>query len=146
MSQNKSDSLFAIYYVFNAVSIDPLILSSGTNDYNHKTFLFNDVDLPHGEYTIKMKMNCWLTPGGNFPEPVITLKDNASAVVLRTVSRAYYDYRNSWETHKHFKNDSTKIEDFIYVPLIGEPQEMYTNIENGLGVFVSFSEDYFLLK
>ncbi len=138
------------YYYFNytsdAVSLDPIILASGTTDYNYTTFLFNDANIAHEEYTIAMKMYGYMTSGGGrYSKPIITLQDNIHAAVLRTVSKAYYDYRNSWVKHQRFKNDSTQVEDFIYVPLIGEPQEMFSNIENGLGIFVAYNQDYFTL-
>lgn len=138
------------YYYFNftsdAVSIDPIILASGTTDYNYATFLFNDANIAAEEYTIAMKMHGYISAGGGgYTKPIITLQDNIHAAVLRTVSKAYYDYRNSWDKHQRFKNDSTKVEDIIYVPLIGEPQEMFSNIENGLGIFVAYNQDFFTL-
>jgi hypothetical protein len=144
--QRKHDSIYVIDYESMAASIDPLILSSGTTDYNFHTFLFNDASLTTNEYTLSMKMIRGLTGGGNFKNPVVTIRDNSHAAVFRTVSRAYYEYRNSWEKHQHFKNDSIRTEDFIFVPLMGEPQDMYSNIENGLGIFVAFSQDFYLFN
>lgn len=142
----SQDSLYYIYYESMAASIDPLILSSGTTDFNFHTFLFNDASLTTNEYTLKMKMINATSPGGDFKNPIVTIRDDVHAAVLRTGSHAYYDYRNSWEKHQYFKNDSITKDDFIYVPLMGEPQDMYSNIENGLGIFVAFSQDYYFFN
>jgi hypothetical protein len=128
------------------VSVDPLISASGTSDFNHYTYLFNDAMIEESEYAIFMKMQRAYSGGGIYPQPVIHDRERAYAAVLRTVSKAYYDYRGSWEKHQYFKNDSRKVEDIIYVPLIGEPQEMYSNIENGLGIFVAYSQSYYVLN
>jgi hypothetical protein len=146
VDQWKYDSIYVINYESIAASIDPLILSYGTTDFNFYTFLFNDASLTTNEYTLTMKMIRGVTAGGNFKNPVVTIRDKSHAVVLRTVSMAYYEYRNSWEKHQHFKNDSIGTGDFIFVPLMGEPQDMYSNIENGLGIFVASSQDYYLFK
>jgi hypothetical protein len=142
INQWKQDSIFWIFFESTTVIVDPIILASGKNDFNYTTFLFSDATIPEGDYTIAMKMVSGETPGGSFEKPIITIRDKASAVVLRTVSKSYYDYRSSWEKHQYFKNDSTKVEDFIFIPLVGEPQEMYSNIENGLGIFAAYNQDY----
>jgi hypothetical protein len=146
VNQRKYDSIYQIYFETNAASIDPIILASGTTDYNFTTYLFNDASLTTNEYTLAMKMVHAISPGGEFKNPIITISDNAHAAVLRTGSRAYYEYRNAWEKHQHFKNDSIQTGDFIFVPLMGEPQDMYSNIENGLGIFVAFSQDFYLFN
>jgi len=146
VNQWKHDSIYQIYFESTAASVDPIILASGTTDYNFTTYLFNDASLTTNEYTLAMKMVNAISPGGEFKNPIVTIRDKAHAAVLRTGSRAYYEYRNSWEKHQHFKNDSIQSGDFIFVPLMGEPQDMYSNIENGLGIFVAFSQDFYLFN
>ncbi|NLU39739.1 MAG: DUF4249 domain-containing protein [Bacteroidales bacterium] len=147
MNQRRNEDLnYNFDFEASAVSIDPLIQASGTADYNSITYLFSDATVSESEYTIAMKMINYITGGGEYAKPIITGTVRVHAAVLRTVSKAYYDYRCSWEKHQCYKNDSTKIEDIIYVPLIGEPEEMYSNIENGLGVFVAYNQDYYILR
>ncbi len=140
------DSTYYFDFEADAVGDDPLIQAAGTTDYNSYTFLFSDAPVVESEYTIALKMINCSTGGGKYSIPIITDRDNVDAAVLRTVSKAYYDYRSSWEKHQRYKNDSTMIEDLIYVPLIGEQEEMYSNIENGLGVFVAYNQDYYILN
>jgi hypothetical protein len=146
VDQWKHDSMYVIDYESIAAGIDPIILASGTTDYNFTTYLFNDASLSTVNYTLSMKMVHATSSGGEFKNPIVTIRDKAHAAVLRTGSRAYYEYRNSWEKHQHFKNDSIQSGDFIFVPLMGEPQDMYSNIENGLGIFVAFSQDFYLFN
>lgn len=142
--RNHIDSLFSIYYWSDAVNIDPLVLESGITDFKSATFLFSDATIADGEYSISMKMIDGLYNGGIFKDPVVPEKDNVDAIVLRTVSKAYYNYRCSWEKHRYFKNDIAKVENWTQIIMAGEPQEMFTNIENGLGIFVAYNQDAYL--
>jgi len=68
----------------------------------------------------------------------------AHYVELRSVSRAYYLFRKSWIRHTFNRGPSfTRFEiDYIYdTRLIGDPVEMYSNIEGGLGIFASYVVD-----
>jgi hypothetical protein len=144
--QSKSyiDSLYTISFLSEIVNVDPLILETGLTDFNSASFLFSDASIADGDYTISMRMISGLYYGGNYKEPIITIRDDANAVVLRTVSKAYFDYRCSWEKHKYFKNDIAKVESWTLIIMQGEPQEMYNNIENGLGIFVSYNQSAYL--
>lgn len=144
VDQSKSHSVYSIYFQSNAVNIDPIILASGITDFNSATFLFSDATIAEGGYTVSMKMINGLYYGGTFKDPIITTRDNARAAVLRTISRAYYDYRCSWEKHKYFKNDITKVENWTQIVMPGEPQEMYSNIQNGLGIFVAYNQNVYI--
>lgn len=142
----KNDSCWNIYFEALAESIDPVVESSGTTNYNFYTYLFNDAGMSTDGYTIYMKMMNGFTGGGTFSSPVVPLINNLHGAVLRTVSKSYYEYRASWGKHQFFKNDSSKIDDWIYIPLIGEPQDMFSNIENGLGIFVAYTQDFYPLN
>jgi len=61
-------------------------------------------------------------------------------VVLRSVSRAYYQYRKSWT--RHFYNQGTKglggsLSQLLF---LGDPTRMYTNVSGGYGVVVSHAQ------
>ncbi len=57
-------------------------------------------------------------------------------VVLRSVSRAYYQYRKSWT--RHFYNQGTKGPggDLNQLLFLGDPTRMYSNVNGGYGVMV----------
>lgn len=62
-------------------------------------------------------------------------------VVLRSVSRAYYQYRKSWT--RHFYNQGTKGlgGDLNQLLFLGEPTRMYSNVNEGYGVVVGYAKD-----
>ncbi|NVO32340.1 DUF4249 domain-containing protein [Hymenobacter lapidiphilus] len=62
-------------------------------------------------------------------------------VVLRSVSRAYYQYRKSWT--RHFYNQGTKglgggLNQLLF---LGDPTRMYSNVGQGYGVVVSQAQE-----
>ena len=62
-------------------------------------------------------------------------------VVLRSVSRAYYQYRKSWT--RHFYNQGTKGIDgnLNQLLFLGDPTRMYSNVGMGYGVVVGYAKD-----
>lgn len=146
-SWRKRDSTYWLSFFANDVIIDPLILSSNSNGFNFCTYLFNDFAIDKGLYTVNMKMNNSLGNSGKYKFPLLRdTPERCEAIVLRTVSQAYYKYRNSWVKHVYFQNNHEKVEDVIYLPLVGEPQEMYSNVKNGYGVFVAYNQDYVVVN
>lgn len=59
-------------------------------------------------------------------------------IVLKNVSRNYYEYRKSLEAH--FFNQNVDREN-IYELFKGDPVELYSNITNGLGIFAGYTQD-----
>lgn len=146
-SWNADDSVCRVSFARDAVTVDPLISSSNSNEFNFCTYLFNDSDWTGGRYTLHMKMNKGQWGSGEYKLPLLhDCPKTCRAVVLRTVSRAYYDYQNAWGKHNRHKNDDKKIDDIIYLPILGEPTEMFSNVENGFGVFVTYNQEYFIVK
>jgi len=104
---------------------DPVILNEGDKDYSPKSYFFSDELFDGSEYTIHIRK----TGYG---------KGIKTGATLRSVSKNYYLYRKYYTRHAH--NQQTGVEsrdDFLYM---GEPQNMYTNIENGYGIFAGFQE------
>lgn len=97
--------------------------------------------------------NCNDTPGEKvlfsdelFKDKTLRLSIYAASVYetptikLRNVSKTYYDYFKSLETHLGNQNILTlddKPFDLLFTPL---PTELYSNVENGLGVFAAYAE------
>lgn len=59
-------------------------------------------------------------------------------IVLKNVSRNYYEYRKSLEAH--FFNQNVDREN-IYELFKGDPVELYSNVNNGLGIFAGYTQD-----
>ncbi len=62
-------------------------------------------------------------------------------VELRSVSRAYYQYRKSWT--RHFYNQGTKGPggDLNQLLFLGDPTRMYSNVDMGYGVVVGHAQE-----
>jgi len=59
-------------------------------------------------------------------------------IVLKNVSRNYYEFRKSLEAH--FYNQNVDREN-IYELFKGDPVELYSNVYNGLGIFAGYTQD-----
>jgi|GEM_PF-1719683 len=108
---------------------DPVLLNEGDKDYYPASYFFSDELFNGNEYTIRIRRS------GQSNNSNGTGKIYSS---LRSVSKSYYLYRKYYTRHAH--NQQTGIgslDDFLYM---GEPQNMYTNIENGYGIFAGFQE------
>ncbi|UOQ55001.1 DUF4249 domain-containing protein [Hymenobacter cellulosivorans] len=77
------------------------------------------------------------TGGGSSGPP--TTRD--PLLVLRTVSRAYYQYRKSWT--RHLYNQGTKGDTYNLNQLLflGDPSTMYSNVAGGYGVVAGYSQN-----
>jgi len=127
------------------VKNDPVLSAEGLDGYSFRSLVFSDRLIEKQTYTFNFKFG--LGSGGSFKEPIIfTGQKRVNAAVLRSVSRAYYNYRKSWIKHWFGKNDSFKVEEALYIPLLGDPSEMYSNIDGGLGVFAAFSQTHFIIE
>lgn len=63
---------------------------------------------------------------------------NEPIIVLRNVSRNYYEYRKSITAHIYNQNSQR---DDVYNLFKSDPLELYSNVSNGLGIFAAFSQD-----
>lgn len=138
-----SDSVFHLRFTSSLFISDPLFEEAGVNDNLYFSFLFNNKSINSQDYTLKFTARPYGTGSyTTYKESLFFNKMIGDVAVLRTISKSYFDYRLSWSKHKMFQNDSMKIEYLITLPLLGEPSEMYSNIENGLGVFIAYNQHY----
>jgi len=113
---------------------DPIILAEGDLQYHPQSFFFSDI-------TINGQSTSLTIPYGS---------DND--IELRTTSKNYYLYQKYWVKHlynqQNDNNASNATYEFDVLPLLfmGEPVEMFTNIENGLGIFAGYSADRWYTK
>lgn len=111
----------SINQTFNISS--PVITLDNENDPNSPgTILFTD-ELFNGE---KLALNIFVS---SYDTPII---------VLKNISRNYYEYRKS--INIHFYNQNVERYD-IYNMFKGDPVELYSNVSNGLGIFAGYTQD-----
>ncbi|OFX82635.1 MAG: hypothetical protein A2W99_06680 [Bacteroidetes bacterium GWF2_33_16] len=110
---------------------DPVLINEGLLDYLPTTMFFSD-ELFDGEiYTLRFK---------DFANENTSLTSFNSDIYaeLRSISKSYYLYRKSYTIHAF--NQQTNYEDLHDFLYSGEPQNMYTNVNNGFGIFVGYNK------
>ncbi len=118
------------YYEVLVVGNDALIINHPAVSYNNNDDAGNKVLFSDELFKDKtLRLSIYAAYVSNTP----TIK-------LRNVSKIYYDYFKSLTTHLHNQNvlilDDRPI-DLLLRPL---PTELYSNVENGLGVFAAYAE------
>ena len=127
------------------ISDDPVIIAEGDLDYHPRTIYFSD-KLFNGEQssiTIKLLM------AYNYDWFLNYSEDFETIAVLRSVSYAYYQYKKTWWRHLYNQGidlDIQSTDEFRAFLFTGEPVNMYSNVQNGYGIFAGFSESSIVLR
>jgi hypothetical protein len=110
---------------------DPVLMNEGDQDYHPTSFFFSD-DMFNGEsYTLRIKHGVGYSQNGEI------IKVFPLYATLRSVSRTYYMYRKYYTRHAYTQQSQNEFLDLIFK---GEPQNMFTNVENGYGIFAGYCE------
>lgn len=67
--------------------------------------------------------------------------NNPTFTVLYNISEAHYLYLKSWTKHKYLQQSAEGLDNWWENLFKGEPIDMYSNVENGYGVFMSRTTD-----
>ena len=67
-------------------------------------------------------------------------------LVLRSTSRAYYQYRKSWTRHLYNQGSKGDTYDLNQLLFLGDPSTMYSNINGGYGVVVGYAAQSVILR
>lgn len=118
---------------------DPAILAEGDWDYKPTTFFFSDNLFNGKQYSLKI-------PGGGGSFDNDSTSVNGTYAVLKTVSKEYYLFRKYWTRHYFNQNNDQHLDDPLTLLFLGEPIEMYTNVQNGYGIFAGYSQAMKKLK
>jgi hypothetical protein len=142
------DSSFYFSFISHLFSSAPLFDETGIDyDMFFFSFLFSNQNINTQSYILNFTTRSIRTGSNNsYNDPILLNKVSGDVAVLRTVSKSYFDYRLSWNKHKMHQNDSLKIDDLLMLPLLGEPSGMYSNIENGMGVFIAYNQHYLKIE
>lgn len=107
------------YYIFKP---DIIIQNEGDWDFKPSTLFFSD------------KLFSGKT--GNFSF-IMSASDEYGYITLRSISKEYYYYRKYYTRHAYNAQlNSDGISNLLFT---GEPLDMYTNIQGGLGVCAAYS-------
>jgi hypothetical protein len=113
---------------------DKVVQNEGDWDYSPTTLFFSD-QLFNGK---KQQISFSIASGYGIINDVWTsnLEENGY-VLLRSISKEYYLYRKFYTRHSfNSQIHSDGIRNLLFT---GEPLDMYTNVEGGLGIVAAFS-------
>lgn len=79
----------------------------------------------------------------NGQPPVVTTRP--PRLVLRSISRAYYQYRKSWTRHLYNQGSKGDTYDLNQLLFLGDPSTMYSNVSGGYGVMVGYAAQSVIL-
>ena len=66
-------------------------------------------------------------------------------LVVRSVSRAYYQYRKSWTRHLYNQGAKGDTYDLTQLLFLGDPSTLYSNVNGGFGVVAGHSTQSLIL-
>jgi len=107
-------------------ALDPVFINEGDVSYHPSTHYFSD-ELFNGK-SYNFSIVSWLSQNAGW-QPTI---------VLKSVSRNYYLYRK--HLTRHFATQPTLDLEVGALIFKSEPQQMYSNIKNGVGIFAGYAE------
>jgi hypothetical protein len=143
-SPNEFRNDYTISFQIYPVIADPVLRADSELDYWVFTYLFTDNFFNGTNYLMKNK---FLAAGvqGKFTNQFVPT-DYDKYAILRTTSLAYYNYRKSWIRHSNNQQIGNKIEEPLFMTLIGDPTPMYSNVEGGYGIFAAYNQTYYKLQ
>ena len=108
---------------------DPTLIADANWNYAPSTLFFSDAlfNGMSGEVSFNMK---W----GGYP----TAGDSPYYIELRNISSSYYQYLKSWSVHRFNQNSTQNTQDPLTLLFQGDPVELYTNVNNGYGIFGAY--------
>lgn len=119
------------------ISLDiPVLKNEGDIDYEPSSIFFSDELFNGNEFSININM--YMGFGRNGENGTQIEPPGKLYVILRSTSYNYYKYRKLWTRHYHNQNQGI---DFYQDLFRGEPITMYTNVENGNGIFAGYSQN-----
>ncbi|MBE9468027.1 MAG: DUF4249 domain-containing protein [Bacteroidetes bacterium] len=130
--------------IFNFIVNDPILISEGDLDYEPSTFFFSD-NLFNGK-TAKIKLGYYGGYDPHYMDGQLVQEIKHLYVILRSVSKSYYNYRKYWTRHSYNQNTNEHFDDPETLLFFGESLPMYTNIKNGYGIFAGYSSDIKKIK
>lgn len=109
---------------FDNVLNDPVFFNEDLSQYVPESMVFSDNLFEDSQYTLKA--NFWNQRYGDE-------EDMTYSIFFRSVSKNYYEYRKTLIKHRDFQEGG-------FWELEIAPVEMFSNVENGLGIFACFQE------
>ncbi len=128
------DSTYVYVQNANIFSYDEIIKNENILDYEPQKIVFSDTLFNGQKTTINFLYHpSWLMQSSDGTSNIFTYGKYRLIYSLKTISKEMYFYRKS--LIKHIYNQQTDN-----IEILGDPVQMYSNVNNGYGIFASFNE------
>ncbi len=114
--------------------IDPVVLNEGDWGYNPYSIYFSDELFRGKKYGFKCTIRSGVHTSGTIEHDQLIDK---AATYLKNISYSYYKYRKSYT--RHISNAGIQSDGVLILLYIGDPVDMYSNVNGGLGVIASYN-------
>lgn len=136
---------YIIDFQIYPVIADPVLRSDSELDYWVFTYVFTDNFFNGTNYLMKNKFLS-AAVGGEFANQFVPTDSEDKYAILRTTSLAYYNYRKSWVRHSNNQQIGNRVEEPLFMTLVGDPKPMYSNVKGGYGIFAAYNQIYYKLE
>ena len=131
-SSNPSDPTVQPTQTSRIIQLDdPTLLSDSNWDFAPSTLFYSDALFNGQRGSISFNLK-W----GGYPTP----DSPPYYLVIRNISPSYYHYLRSWSVHRFNQNTTFNTRDPLTLLFQGEPVELYTNVDQGYGIFGAYNE------
>lgn len=138
------DNHYYVDFQWGITVADPVLRADSELDFSPLTYVFTDNHFNGSDYSM---YNKFLAASVQYKyNQSIVPTDNTRYAILRTTTSVYYNYRKFWLRHKNNQQVGDIIEEPMFTTHIGEPVPMYSNVENGYGIFAAYNQTIYKLK
>lgn len=141
-----NDTVTTISYYNDFLIYDPILIAEGDIDYKPTSAYFSDKLFDGKKVTISLNID---TYGGGWLNGICDFGGGFKIAELRTISYSYFQYRKKWTQHLYNQGIDLNIQDsdeFRAFLFTGEPVNMFSNVENGYGVFIGYAESSVIMR
>ena len=126
---DKYDVEYEWIYFNKSRNTDKVLIQSECLPFNERVLLFTDDYFSNGSYNLDVIYNY---------NPYVAMAKYDLEITVKTVSESYYKYRRSRIMQEY--QEESLFEDFANGETLSSiPVDIYSNIENGYGIFASYS-------
>jgi hypothetical protein len=117
--------------------------AEGDAEFNPTSLVFSDKLFNGQTFELRASFFPWGRSSGGIinGQPVGPQVSGEVVLHLRTVSRAYYQYRKSWTRHLYNQGVKGLGGDLNQLLFLGGPTQMYSNVAGGYGVVVGYAKE-----
>lgn len=118
------------------------LVAEDDGGFNPQSLFFSD-KLFNGQ---PFELRASFRPNGHGTTNGVNTVSGELYLVLRSVSRTYYQYRKSWTRHLYnqgTKGDGTDLNQLLF---LGDPTALYSNVQGGYGVVAGYAKQTVLLR